>query len=87
MQVTVTDYLVVCLVVITAMAVLWLRKNTNASWLQVEMSESITLLRNKLEEMNDMDVDDLDSEDICDIKNIYKSLYYILAIHKSIEAK
>lgn len=69
------------------MAVLWLRKNTNASWLQVEMSESMTLLRKKLEEMNDMDVDDLDSEDICDIKNIYKSLYYILAIHKSIEAK
>ena len=57
-----------------------LEKNTNASWLQVEMSESMTLLRKKLEEMNDM-------EDICDIKNIYKSLYYILAIHKSIEAK
>ena len=51
------------------------------------MSESMTLLRKKLEEMNDMDVDDLDSEDICDMKNIYKSLYYILAIHKSIEAK
>ena len=47
----------------------------------------MTLLRKKLEEMNDMDVDDLDSEDICDIKNIYKLLYYILAIHKSIEAK
>lgn len=45
-----------------------LEKNTNASWLQVEMSESMTLLRKKLEEMNDMDVDELDSEDICDIK-------------------
>ena len=37
--------------------------------------------------MNDMDIDNLNSEDICDIKNIYKSLYYILAIYKSIEAK
>ena len=51
------------------------------------MSKSMTLLCKKLEEMNDMDIDDLNSEDIYDIKNIYKSLYYILAIHKSIEAK
>lgn len=51
------------------------------------MSKSMTLLRKKLEEMNDIDIDNLDSKDICDIKNIYKSLYYILAIHKSIEIK
>lgn len=59
----------------------------NKSWLQVEMDESITLLRKKLEEMNNTDVEDVCSEDLHDMKNIYKSLYYILAIQKSIESK
>lgn len=62
-------------------------KNIDASWLEVEMHESITLLRKKLEEMNDEHVDDLDSEDICDMKNIYKTLYYIFSINKSMTAK
>lgn len=54
----------------------------NKSWLQVEMEESITLLRKKLEEMNNLDPEELCTDEIMDIKNIYKSLYYIILIQK-----
>lgn len=54
----------------------------NKSWLQVEMEESITLLRKKLEEMNNLDPEELCTDEIMDIKNIYKSLYYITLIQK-----
>lgn len=56
---------------------------TQKSWLEVEMDESITLLRKKLEEMNNIEPEHLDGEEVCDIKNIYKSLFYIFSIKKS----
>lgn len=59
----------------------------NKSWLEVEMEESTTLFRKKLEEMNDIDMEELCSEDIQDLKNIYKTLYYISVIQKSDTSK
>ena len=56
--------------------------NTDKSWLEVEISETVILLRKKLEELNDIEAKHLDSNDICDIKNIYKTLYYIHCIKK-----
>lgn len=56
---------------------------TEKSWLEVEMEESVTLLRKKLEEMNDIEPKHLDYHDIEAIKNIYKSLYYIHCIKKA----
>lgn len=56
--------------------------NTDKSWLAVEMVETNTLFRKKLEEMNNIPYDELDGEDICNIKNIYKTLFYIRSIHK-----
>ena len=47
------------------------------SWLEVEMDETCTLLRKKLEQINDMDVDRVDQHDVWEIKNIYKTLWYI----------
>ena len=54
----------------------------NKSWFEVEIDETIILLRKKLEEMNNIDSEHLDGNDICDIKNIYKTLYYIKCIKK-----
>ena len=56
--------------------------NTGKSWLEVEIDESVTLLRQKLEEMNKMDTEDLCSEELHDMKNIYKTLFYIFSIKK-----
>ena len=47
------------------------------SWLEVEMDETCTLLRKKLEKINDEDVDRIDRHDVWEIKNIYKTLWYI----------
>lgn len=57
--------------------------NTEKSWLEVEMDESVTLLRQKLEILNKEDAEDLCSEDLHDMKNIYKTLFYIFSIKKS----
>lgn len=56
--------------------------NTGKSWLEVEIGESVTLLRQKLEEMNKMGAEDLCSEELHDMKNIYKTLFYIFSIKK-----
>lgn len=56
--------------------------NTGKSWLEVEIDESVTLLRQKLEEMNKMDAEDLCGEELHDMKNIYKTLFYIFSIKK-----
>lgn len=53
------------------------------SWLEVEMDESITLIRKKLEELNAMHPDHLDNDDILMMKNLYKTMYYIKSIRAS----
>lgn len=53
------------------------------SWLEVEMEESVTLLRKRLEEINDTPKDEVDEETVREVKDIYKSLYYIFSIKKS----
>lgn len=57
---------------------------TDKSWLEVEMEESVTLLRKRLEEINDTHKDEVDEETVREIKDIYKSLYYIFSIKKSV---
>lgn len=53
------------------------------SWLEVEMDESICLIRKKLEELNSVDPDHLDNDDILMMKNLYKTMYYIKSIKAS----
>lgn len=53
------------------------------SWLEVEMDESICLIRKKLEELNAMHPDHLDNDDILMMKNLYKTMYYIKSIKAS----
>lgn len=50
------------------------------SWLEVEMEESLHLIRKKLEEVNNIDAEDLDSEDICDMSRMYKTIHRIMEI-------
>lgn len=54
------------------------------SWMEVEMDESMNLLRKKLDELNDKEPDELDHEEICSIEKIYKAIYYIMSIKKSL---
>lgn len=54
----------------------------NRPWMEVEMDESVDLLRKKLEELNKLDEDELDHEDLECMYKIYKILYYIKQIRK-----
>lgn len=56
---------------------------TDKSWLEVEMEESVDLLRKRLEEINNTHPDEVDEETVREVKDIYKSLYYIFSIKKS----
>lgn len=47
------------------------------TWMEVEMDESITLLRQTLEELNKTPSEDMTYERVEKLKNIYKTLYYI----------
>ena len=53
------------------------------SWLEVEMEESMVLLRKMLEELNNISPEHITGEDIHCLKNIYKTLYYIKSIKAS----
>lgn len=55
---------------------------TEKTWLEVEMEETVVLLRKRLEKLNDMDADEVDEDTSCELKNIYKALYYIHCIKK-----
>lgn len=55
------------------------------SWLEVEMDETITLLRKKLEEMNNEHPNNLTSHDIECFKNLYKTIYYIKMIRATMK--
>lgn len=52
------------------------------TWLEVEMEETIDLLRKKLEMINTWEADELSHEDIQSLKDIYKTIYYIKCIKK-----
>ena len=56
--------------------------NENRTWMDVEMDETMELLRKKLEELNNIDPDHLDYEEICCLKKIYETIYYIKQIRK-----
>ena len=56
---------------------------TEKSWLEVEMEESVDLLRKRLEEVNNTHPDEVDEETVREVKDIFKSLYYIFSIKKS----
>lgn len=47
------------------------------TWMEVEMDESVTLLRQTLEELNKTPSEDMTFERVEKLKNIYKTLYYI----------
>lgn len=53
------------------------------SWLEVEMEESMVLLRKMLEELNNTDPMYMSSEDIHCLKDIYKTIYYIKSVKAS----
>lgn len=57
---------------------------TERTWLEVEMDESMNLLRKVVDEMNDKEPDKMDSEDVCTLEKIYKTIYYIMSIKKSL---
>ena len=52
------------------------------SWLEVEMDESVALLRKRLEEINDYDVDEVDSDVVYEMEKIYRTLNHIMTIKK-----
>lgn len=57
--------------------------NEEKSWLEVEMEESMVLLRKMLEELNNTDPTYMSEEDIHCLKNIYKTIYYIKSVKAS----
>lgn len=52
------------------------------SWLEVEMEESVTLLRKRLEEINDYEVEEVDIDVVCEMEKIYRTLNHIMTIKK-----
>ena len=54
------------------------------SWLHTEMLETITLMRKKLHEMNQTEVECVNTQFLADIKNAYKTLYYIIMSAKDV---
>lgn len=55
------------------------------TWLEVEMEESISLLRKKLDEINDTNVEDLDSDDLHDMHRIYQTLDCIFEMQRTMK--
>lgn len=53
------------------------------SWLEVEIDESKTLLRKRLEELNNTVPSDVDADVVCEIEKIYKALWYIKQLCKN----
>lgn len=53
------------------------------SWLEVEIKETVTLLRKKLEEINETRTSSVTDSTLCNLKNIYKTLYYIKALKET----
>lgn len=47
------------------------------TWLQVEIDESIDLLRKRLEKLNDTDPNRIDCDEVHEMHEIYKTLHVI----------
>lgn len=52
------------------------------TWIEVEMEETINLLRKKLEDFNNCEPDEINHDDLMAIKDIYKTLFYIESLKK-----
>ena len=52
------------------------------TWIEVEMEETINLLRKKLEELNACEVNEINYDDIIALKDIYKTFFYIESLKK-----
>ena len=53
------------------------------TWLEVEMDETVTLLRKRLEKLNNKDPDEVDAEVVCEIEKIYRTLTHICELKKN----
>ena len=60
-------------------------KSVRGSWLEVEMNETVDLLRKKLEKMNNMEACQIDHADLRAFKDLYKTLYYVFSIDKAMK--
>ena len=54
---------------------------------EVEMRDTIKLLKGVLSKMNDMKVDEVSDQDIDNFKDIYKTFYYIDCIYKGMPTR
>lgn len=58
------------------------------TWIEVEIDESLSLLRKKLEMTNDMSAEDMDHDDIRELREIYETMNIIWCMKQSMkEAK
>ena len=53
------------------------------TWLEVEMDETVTLLRKRLEKLIDKEPDEVDAEVVCEIEKIYRTLTHICELKKN----
>nr|DAF30674.1 MAG TPA: Nonstructural protein 4 tetramer NSP4 Rotavirus Coiled-coil.6A [Caudoviricetes sp.] len=56
---------------------------TEKTWMEVEMDETVTLLRKRLEELNNTPPDEVDCDVVHELKDIYKALYYLFSVKKA----
>lgn len=54
------------------------------SWIEVEMRESIDLLRKRLERINATGPDEADADTVCEIRDIYQAMHYLVCTKKAL---
>ena len=54
-------------------------------WIEVEMEETKALIRKKLEELNDMDVDDIGEEELGMLAKSYGILESLMSLKKELK--
>lgn len=57
------------------------------SWLEVEMDETMDLLRKRLEAVNNKHSDDLDDDDISELERIYHTMHHIICCKQAMGLK
>ena len=55
-----------------------------SSGIEMEMKDTVRLLKGVLQKMNKMDADEVTDQDMDNFKDIYKTFYYIDCLSKSI---